>query len=134
MAVKPFTRIDLEQKIKEIFGLERITPLIDTQITKFVREKGYNFKDIAIALIYYYIEKDGDIKRGHGGIGIVPYVMNEAKAWFAAEARRQMEQINDSEQYKKSLTYDIIVNKTIRRKKITRPQINIADIKEEGDV
>ena len=134
MATKPFTRIDLERKIKEIFGLEQITPLIDTQITRFVRDKGYTFKDIAIALIYYYIEKDGDITRGHGGIGIVPYIINEAKAWFDAEARRQMEQINDSEAYKNSLTYDIIVNKTIRRRKITRPQINIADIKEENHV
>ena len=130
---RPFTRLDLERKIKEIFGIEKITHLIDTQITRFVRDKGWSFKDIAIALIYYYVEKDGDISKGHGGIGIVPYIMDEAQTWFKAEARRQAEQIEASEAYKDRLTYDIICTKTIKRKKITIPRIDIASIKEEND-
>ena len=133
MAAKPFTRLDLEKKIKEIFGIEKITHLMDTQITRYVRDRNWSFKDIAIALIYYYVEKDGDISRGHGGIGIVPYVMDEAQAWFRAEARRQAEQIQASEDYKERLSYDIICTKTIQRKKVTRPRIDIASIKEENN-
>lgn len=133
MAAKPFTRLDLERKIKEIFGIDKIPHLIDTQITKYVRDKHWSYKDIAVALIYYYVEKDGDISRGHGGIGIVPYIMDEAQAWFREEARRQAEQIKASEDYKERLTYDIICTKTIKRKKITRPRIDIASIKEEDN-
>ena len=59
--------------------------------------------------------------------------MDEAQAWFKAEARRQAEQIEASEAYKDRLTYDIICTKTIKRKKITRPRIDIASIKEEND-
>ena len=133
MASKPFTRLDLEKKIKEIFGIDTIPHLIDTQITKYVRDKHWNYKDIAIALIYYYVEKEGDITRGHGGIGIVPYIMDEARTWFQNEARRQAEQIQASEEYKDRLTYDIICTKTIKRKKVTRPRIDIASIKEENN-
>ena len=34
-----FTRLDLESKIKEFFDLEAISPTINTQITKLVRER-----------------------------------------------------------------------------------------------
>jgi hypothetical protein len=59
--------------------------------------------------------------------------MDEAQAWFRAEARRQAEQIQASEDYKERLSYDIICTKTIQRKKVTRPRIDIASIKEENN-
>ena len=53
-----FTRLDLENKIKELFDMPKLTPLIDNQITKLVREKRYSYQDIARALYFWRMEEN----------------------------------------------------------------------------
>lgn len=90
-----FTRKDLEDKIKEIYQIDKLSPLIESQITKFVREHKYKYLDIARALYYFYVEKNGDITKSKG-IGIVPYVIEESKEFFIQkelEIKRKKEEI-----------------------------------------
>lgn len=127
-----FTRLDLENKIKEIYGIDEISPVINNQITKYVQEKGYTFLDIARALVYHYIINDGDLRKSFGSIGIVPYVMKDAKAYFAREAARVQAQLEQVEKIKnEGRNYDIICKKKIKKIERKKPFIDLSSIKEE---
>lgn len=90
------------------------------QIDKFVRENKMTVKGIFFALKYFYEIKGGDWDKGHGGIGIVPFIYNEACTyWYnrekktkgvVAEIERQM---RDAENRTKK---EVVQKKTQPRK------------------
>ena len=57
------------------------------QIDKFVKE-GKTVKGIFFTFQYFYEIKHGDWNKGHGGIGIVPFVYNEACTYWVEQERR----------------------------------------------
>ena len=59
----------------------------EAQRKKFVKEKMTN-KGILFALKYFYEVKHGDWEKGHGGIGIVPFIYSDACAYWAARERQ----------------------------------------------
>ena len=122
-----FTRLDLENKIKELFDMPKLTPLIDNQITKLVREKRYSYQDIARALYFWRMEENQMLD--NRGIAIVPYIMDRAIAFFNEKAKQQQEQLEQAEKYVVPVT---IIKKPIRRK-IQTKQIVITSIKEDID-
>lgn len=122
-----FTRLDLENKIKELFDLESITPLIDNQITRLVREKRYSYQDIARALYYWRFEQDQNLD--NRGIAIVPFIMDEALAFFRNQAKQKQEQIEAAETFTIGVT---TIKKPLRRKRVVK-SIDISSIKEETD-
>lgn len=126
-----FTRKDLEDKIKEIYQIDKLTPLIEMQITKFVREHKYKYLDIARALYYFFVEKNGDLSKSKG-IGIVPYVMEESKEFFLKkeqEIKRKKEEIL-AQQNKEKLV--IKCNKIEKNRRKTK-MIDIQSIKEDNE-
>jgi len=56
----------------------------EAQRKKFIKENKMTNKGILFALKYFYEVKHGDWERGHGGIGIVPFVYKDACAYWAA--------------------------------------------------
>lgn len=122
-----FTRLDLENKIKELFDMPKLTPLIDNQITKLVREKRYSYQDIARALYFWRMEENQMLD--NRGIAIVPYIMDRAIAFFNEKAKQQQEQLEQAEKYIVPVT---VIKKPIRRK-IQTKQIDITSIKEDTD-
>lgn len=58
----------------------------EAQRKKFIKEKMTN-KGILFALKYFYEVKHGNWEKGHGGIGIVPFVYNDSCAYWAARER-----------------------------------------------
>ena len=81
---------ELEAIICELYSIKEVTPLIRHQISNFVKQHGYSYKDIGRAF-YYYAEVLGKELKLSGGIGIVPYFMDEAQKYFAAEKQKQIE-------------------------------------------
>jgi len=79
------TRKDLEQLICELYDIENINSMIGSQITKFQKLHGYKEKDIARA-VAYYVEVLGNVPDRRKGIGIVPFVMEEAQRYYNAQA------------------------------------------------
>lgn len=75
-------REDLEQYILQLLNLPAITPKIKRQINSFHNEYKYTYTGIKKALIYHFEVKHGDIKQANGGIGIVPYVYEQARAYY----------------------------------------------------
>lgn len=72
----------LEEYIKELFQISYIEPRIKAQIKKYVEEYNYTYSGMQKALYYYYEIKGGDKSKANGGIGIVPYVYQNAYNYF----------------------------------------------------
>ena len=104
--------------------MQSITPLIDNQITKLVREKRYSYLDIARALYFWRMEENQTLD--NRGIAIVPFIMDRAIAFFEQQAKTQQEQLDAVANYKVETT---VIKKPIRRK-IKNKTIDITSIKE----
>ena len=72
----------LEDYIKNLFGTTYIDPRVRAQIKKYVEEFNYTYSGIRKALIYHYEIKGGDKSKANGGIGIVPYVYENAYNYY----------------------------------------------------
>lgn len=62
--------------------------LIHRQIKGLVK-KGYTIKGIYYTLNWFYLIKRGDWEKSNGGIGIVPYVYEEASQYWCAQEEKQ---------------------------------------------
>jgi hypothetical protein len=78
-------RKELETLICELYDIPNINSMIGSQITKFQKLHGYTEKDIARA-VAYYVEVLGNVPDRRKGIGIVPFVMEEAQRYYNAQA------------------------------------------------
>lgn len=59
----------------------------EAQRKKFIKENGMSNKGILFALKYFYEVKHGNWEKGHGGIGIIPFIYNDSCAYWAARER-----------------------------------------------
>lgn len=91
-----FKRADLEKLIKEYFGIDKITSLMNTQIGKFVTERGYSYKEIAQALVFFAEIDKGTLELKYG-LGIVPVVMDRSKMFFERKRKEKEEQLKSLE-------------------------------------
>lgn len=80
---------ELEQLIKDIYGYTELPILVQKQIQRFRIEKNYSYRAIKNTLYYFYIVRGNSPSQSKGGIGIVEYVIEEAKQYFQAMARLQ---------------------------------------------
>lgn len=71
---------NLEDYIKQIYGLDRISPLIRKQIDGYIKDD-MTYSGIMGSLYYFYGIKGNDPSRAKG-IGIVPYVYQDAEDYF----------------------------------------------------
>ena len=72
----------LEEYIKQLFGIDYITPRIQKQIKTYVEEYYYTYTGILKALKYHYEIKKNDISKANGAIGIVPYTYQNAYNYY----------------------------------------------------
>ena len=61
--------------------------ICEAQRKKFIKENKMTNKGILFALKYFYEVKHGNWEKGHGGIGIVPFVYTEACNYWVARER-----------------------------------------------
>jgi hypothetical protein len=87
-----FNKKQLEEMICELFHIEQPTKMMLSQITRFVtgQEYGYSYLDIARALAYF-IEEQGNTPDIEKGIGIVPWVIDDARRFYSQLANEQAE-------------------------------------------
>ena len=90
----------LEKYIMDLFQTDYVYARIQRQIKTYVTDYGYTYSGIHKALIYYYEIKNHpfDAGKAQGGIGIVPYVYEQAYAYYYAiwEAQQKQEYIVDA--------------------------------------
>ena len=76
-------RQDLEKYIIKLFNLEHMDGRITLQIQRYLQEHPeYTYSGIKRTLEYFYEIKKNAIEKANGGIGIVPWVYEEAKRYY----------------------------------------------------
>ena len=79
---KDIEKYSLEEYIKQLFHITKLTPKIKKQIEKYVKEYKYSYTGIQRCLIYFYDIKGNSLEKSNDGIGIVPYIYNDAKQYY----------------------------------------------------
>lgn len=67
---------------KQLFGEHFNYMKIDTQMKKLIKENHYSYSGILKTLTYWYQVKNGDVSKSFYGLGIVPYVYNDAYNYY----------------------------------------------------
>ena len=83
----------LEYYIKKLFNINYVDARIHKQIKQYVEENNYTYSGIHKSLTYFYEVKGNSIEKANGGIGIVPYVYQQAYRYYYAlwEAQQKNE-------------------------------------------
>lgn len=68
----------LEEYIKHLFNTDIIDVKIRRQIKQYLTEYNYTYSGILFTLKYAFEIKHNDIEKANGGIGIVPWLYQEA--------------------------------------------------------
>ena len=89
-------KIALENYIIQLLKLEYITPRIRKQLNTYQEQYGYTYSGMHKALIYFYEIKGNSVEKANGGIGIIPYVYQDAynyyyALWEAQQANKDKE-------------------------------------------
>lgn len=74
----------LENYIKQLFKIETISAKIKKQMDDYHNEKGYTYSGMYKTLLYFYGVKGNSIEKARGGIGIIPYVYEDARNYYTA--------------------------------------------------
>lgn len=90
----------LEKYIMKLFGSDYVYAKIKKQIKDYVTNHGFTYSGIHKALVYYYEVKGNRFDEGkaQGGIGIVPFVYQNAYNYYYAiwEAQQKQDNISDA--------------------------------------
>ena len=82
---------ELEQLLLEIFEINELTPVITRQLNKYALEYNMSWLEIA-RCVSWQMDSNGGKYNPAFGIGFVPNVRVEAKAYFEELARKKAEQ------------------------------------------
>jgi len=97
--------------------------LCKAQIEKFWKDNKINPKGIYFTLKYFYEVKHNSWEKGHGGLGIVPWVFDDAKQYWIEQERKKRGFLKELEAQSKERS---VIK--ITRKEKTRDKYNLDDI------
>lgn len=103
--------------IKKLFDLDNLTQKIIRQIKDYHDNKQYTYSGMLKTLTYFYQVKGNSIDKANGGIGIIPYVYDEAKNYYMAIwIAQQQNQNKPIQQYKPNII-EIKIPPPVRKEK-----------------
>ena len=74
----------MNEYIKKLFNTTYVDARIQKQIKQYIEEYNYTYSGIKKALVYFFEIKSNPISKANGGIGIVPYVYQQAYNYYLA--------------------------------------------------
>ena len=77
-------KIALNEYIMKLFNIPYVDARIQKQIKQYVEEYKYTYSGIKKTLTYFFEVKGNSIEKANGGIGIVPYVYQQAHNYYLA--------------------------------------------------
>ena len=104
----------------------------EAQRKKFLKEKMTN-KGILFALKYFYEIKHGDWEKGHGGIGIVPFIYSDAFAYWAERERQSAGTIAEIERQMRAAAERTRVSVTKKPKTKHQVDFSVLDDLEDDE-
>ncbi len=133
MAEDKFTRSDLDELIKELFGIAQVTPMIQRQINNYVIEYRMTFKEIARCLVYYVEVEKGQLKLQYG-IAVAVNLREPAAKYFKQLELDQQRQARESEKVKEYQDNNVIFQIKPQPSRKRQPkQFDISEINVEGE-
>lgn len=124
---------ELQQLIKDVMGIQTITPMISRQINKFVLDYNMTYKEIARCIVWYTEVAKQTLEPLYG-IGMIVNVREQAAAYFKQLELDQQRQRKEAEKVVQYQDNNIIFNiKSLKHKKKQPKQIDISQIDVKGD-
>ena len=77
-------KLVLTNYIKQLFNIDSLSAKITKQIQDYHDNKAYTYSGIYKSLVWFYQIKGHPIEKANGGIGIVPYVYEDARNYYTA--------------------------------------------------
>lgn len=110
--------INLIYELLRTRGIEYNYVKCEAQRKKYISTNGYTNEGIYKTLQYFYEVKNGAIDKSNGGIGIVPYIYEEAKKYYEQIEQRKKIIINNIQSKNiKDIDTIKILNKESSKKK-----------------
>lgn len=133
MAGKPFTKQDLEQLVKEVMGIQSITPTIRRQINSFVLVDNMTYKDIARCIVWYDEVFKGKFEPIYG-LSFVPSVKERAAKHFRQLELEQQKKQAEARKIVEFQENNIIFNiKSLQHQKRKAKQLDLSEIDIKGE-
>ena len=66
----------------KLFGYEYVPPRAKKQINEYIQEYNYTYSGMLKALVYFYEIRGGSVDEAHEGVGILPYIYNDARDYY----------------------------------------------------
>ena len=84
----------------KLFNYDYVPPRARKQINQFVNEYNYSYSGMLKALVYFYEIKGGDRDAAHDGVGIIPYIYQDAyNYYYDLWLAKQKNEDKEMEQY-----------------------------------
>ena len=116
-----YTAAELQEM--KLFGTEYVHQRVRRQINTYISDYNYSYSGIQRTLTYFYEIKGNSLDKANGGIGIVPYVYQDAYNYYYAlwEAgqKNQNKNISDFVPKEKVITISPPQRKLKKRKLFT---------------
>ena len=74
----------LSDYIMKLFGVDYINARVKKQMKDMCEQYNYTYTGILKSLVYFYEVKKNSTEKANGGIGIVPFIYDEARDYFFA--------------------------------------------------
>lgn len=66
----------------KLFNYDYVPPRARKQINQFIQEYNYTYSGMLKALVYFYEIKGGDKEAAHDGVGIIPFIYQDAYNYY----------------------------------------------------
>lgn len=106
----------MEDTIKRLFNISVVPAGMLHQAKMYMEKYNWSYSDITLALNFFKTQKQGDFRKKT--LGILPYIMNEAKQFQEMQQQRQNEinALSFEEQPVKTVKVDMIASLEGRHK------------------
>lgn len=73
---------ELESYLCDLFDMDFVSPRIRNQIKTMVDKYNYSYSGILGSLKYWFEIKENSLEKANNGIGIVPYIYDDARKYY----------------------------------------------------
>lgn len=122
-------RKELIKYVAKLFGFkneEKPGPKINSQLKLFITKYPFTYKGILRALTYHFEVKNGSKNKADEGIGIVPYVYEEAQEYYNKLTNKQEKVAKTVEKLLEQKPVVMKIRKNNEKKEI--PLFNLEDL------
>jgi hypothetical protein len=111
--------VDLENYIKNLLGDDYNPARVKKQIKDYKNEYNYSYSGMLKALIWFYEVKGNSIEKANGGIGILPFVYQDAYNYYYSLYLAQLvNEEKDVNQYKTKVREIVIKSPSVAGKPV----------------